>query len=277
MRPEVEPDLGRLYLPQETTLSIHGLDMDARVVRANVFVDMLRSLLGALKIADKLANGREAHEYLLPRLRDGSAVATLRERPRRRQPSQSSISYFATVTTAVYNGEIRGRPSIDPEIVGRVEKLSRGANDQFDHAEIRFPDDNVIRIDDYLHRQAEDALAALTSESIEKPKSYKGIAFGTFGGVLKEIDSRGTVLRGKLVLTPSTAEIDCVMNKDRVPEARDSFDKRVVIKGSARYDGRGGLPTRVDVNEIRVIKQMGNIARWKGAFIFPKTDDLEDY
>lgn len=277
MRPKVETDLSPLNSSQETTLAIYGLDIDARVVRANVFVEMLRDLIGSLKLADKLANGRDAHEYLLPQLRNGSAVATIRERARRRQPSQSPISYFESVATAVYNGDLRDRPSLDAQIVGRIAKLSRGANERFAHAEISFTDNTVIRIDEYLHRQVKDAISILTNAPVEQHQSYKGIAFGTFDGMLKEIDSRGTVLRGKLVLVPSTTEIDCVMNKDRVPAARESFDKRVVIKGAARYDGRGGLPTRVDVAEIRVIKQTGDMTRWKGAFVFPNTDDLEDY
>ena len=99
---------------------------------------------------------------------------------------------------------------------------------------------------------------------------------GEFEGVLKEIDSRGTMLRGKLVLTPSDTEIDCVMNKDRVPEARDSFDQRVVIKGAANYDGRSALPARLDIREIRTIKQAADLTRWKGAFVFPEANDHED-
>ena len=258
--------------PDETTIAIHGLDMDASVVRADVFVQMLRDLIGALRIADKLANGREAHDYLLPQLHDGSAVATVRERARRHDHSQSPISYFERVATAVYNGGLRNLPPVDPELVRRLAKLSRWANERFAHAELSFSDDTVIRIDDYLQRQTEDAMTGL----VEQPQSYKGTAFGTFDGVLKEIDSRGTMLRGKLILVPSATEIDCVMNKDRVPSARESFDKRVVLKGAARYDGRSSLPARVDVDEIRVIKP-GDLTRWKGAFIFPETDDVEDY
>ena len=261
----------------ETTLAIHGLDKDARVVRAPVFVQMLRDLIGALKLADKLANGRYSHDYLLPQLRDGSAVATVRERALRGVPSQSPISYFGSVATAVYNGELRDLPALVSPIVKRIERLSKGANKRFAHAELNFAGITVIRIDDYLQRQVEDAIRTLTNPLIGEHQSYKGIAFGTFDGVLKEIDSRGTMLRAKLVLAPSATEIDCVMNKDRVPAARESFDKRVVLKGAARYDGRGALPARVEVNEIRVIEQIGDLTRWKGAFVFPKTDDIEDY
>ena len=261
----------------ETTLALHGLDVDARVVRAEVFVQKLRELIAALKTADKLTNGKHTCDYLLPDLHNGSAVVTVRERARTRTPTESPISYFERTATAVYNGEVRDVASFAPEMVARIEKLSRGSNERFAHAEISFSGSTVIRIDDYLQRQAEDALRRPNDVHVGQMQSYRGTAFGTFDGVLKEIDSRGTMLRGKLVLAPSTTEIDCVMNKDRVPAARESFDKRVVIKGAARYDGRSGLPARVDVHEIRIIKEVGDLTRWKGAFMFPKPDDIESY
>ena len=268
-----------LLMPRrdEATLSIHGLDMDARVVRADVFVQKLRDLLSALKTADKLANGKFSHDYMLPKLNEGSAVATVRERPRKRGVSQSSIACFERVATAVYNGDRHEVGALDPEIVRKIERLSRGASERFSHAEISFADEKVIRIDDYLQHQAEDALLVPADAPSSEHQSYRGAAFCAFEGVLKEIDSRGTMLRGKLVLEPSSTEIDCVMNKDRVPEARESFDNRVAIRATAHYDGRSNLPARLDVHEIRTISQEGNLARWKGAFVFPETDDIEGY
>ena len=261
----------------ETTLAIHGLDTDASFVRASVLVEKLRDLLTALRTADRLENGRSVHDYLLPKLNDGSIVATVRERPKRLKPSRSPISCLEQATIAVYDGDLRILPSLSPELVGRIEKLSRGANERFSHGEISFGEDTVIRIDDYLHRQAEDAIHVSANGSMaEQFQSYRGSAFGTFNGVLKEIDSRGTMLRGKLVLVPSATEIDCVMNKDRVPVARSSFDNCVVIKGTARYNGRSSLPARVDVHEIRTVRQMADLTRWKGAFVFPESDDIEE-
>ena len=135
----------------EIIFSIHGLDMDARVVRADVFAQKLNQLVSALKTADKLANGKSAHDYMLPNLQYGSAIATVRERSRKRERSQSSIAYFEHAAVAVYNGDRRSVSTLDP-----IERLSRGVSKRFAHAEIRFADDNVIRIDDYLQHQAED-------------------------------------------------------------------------------------------------------------------------
>lgn len=262
----------------ETTLAIHGLSVDAGIVRADVFSIKLKALLDALKTSDTLANGRGAHDYLLPSLSVGSAVVTVRARARKRKSAQSPISYFQRAATAVYDGNSQAISSLDPKIFKKIEKLTEGANEKFAHGEISFSDDNVVRIDDYLQRQAADALNAPHLILVDRhPTMYKGAAFATFDGMLKEIDSRGTMLRGKLVLEPGTTEIDCVMNKTRVPDARHGFDKRVVIKGIARYDGRSNLPARVDVYEITQIKPDADLTRWKGAFVFREIGDIEDF
>jgi hypothetical protein len=74
------------------------------------------------------------------------------------------------------------------------------------------------------------------------------------------------MLRGKLILSAGGREIDCVMNKDCVPEARGSFDKRVVIEGTAHYDGVSQLTSRIDVRTIRIISDKADLLRWRGAF-----------
>ena len=178
---------------------------------------------------------------------------------------------------AVYNGDRGSVSRLNHIMVQKIHTLSKGASTKFAHAELSFPGETVLRIDDYLQDRAEDVIADPLGEIIGQPQSYRGSAFSTFDGVLKEIDSRGIMLRGKLVLEPSASEIDCVMNKDRVPEARESFDKRVMINGIARYDGRGGLPVRLDVHKIRAVKRSGDLVKWKGAFTFTHLDNVEDY
>jgi hypothetical protein len=261
----------------ETTFTLHGLDMDNQVVRASVFVQKLRTLLSALQEADKLANnGKASFDYLLAKLDTHSAAATLRERQRGRAAPGSSIALFERTALAIYNG-VRNIERLPLPLVTQIRKLVDGVGKRFAHAELAFADDNVIRIDDFLLHQVEVAYELATSPGrAPDRRKYRGIAFGTFDGFLKEIDARGTVLRGKLVLSPGGAEIDCVLNKDRVPEARESFDKRVVIKGAAHYDGRNPLPIRLDTHSIRVVMERPDLLRWKGAFRLPESNETED-
>jgi hypothetical protein len=109
-----------------------------------------------------------------------------------------------------------------------------------------------------------------------RDRFYRGRAIGSFDGELQEIDNRGMILRGKLILTAGGAEIDCVMNKERVPEAREAFDKRVIIEGNAYYDGQDQLPTRIDVASIKIINGRSDLLRWRGAFTSPNADEQEE-
>lgn len=260
----------------ETTFVLHGLDMDNRVVRAGVFVQKLRALLAALQTADEFANGKRSFDFLLPKLETGSASATIRERPRRRQPVRSSVAVLESVAMAIYNGESNAE-RLPSTLVARVQKLGAGVSKTFSHAELAFSGANVIRIDDFLLRQADVAVELSNPTDLMLPTYYRGLAVGTFDGLLKEIDARGTVLRGKLILSAGGLEVDCVMNKERVPEARESFDKRVVVEGVAHYDGIGQVPARLDVRTIRVINdETANLLRWRGAFRQPTDDKLDD-
>ena len=263
----------------ETTLVLHGLEADNRIVRASVFVQKFRYLLRALQTADKIANGRNSFQYVITGLDTGhSAAVTIREKQRRREkPSQSSISYFERTATAIYNGE-RNVGNVPAVLAQNIQKLSRGVAKSFAHAEIVFGDENVIRIDDFLERQADVAFEIATLPEIgTTAKYYRGIASGSFDGFLKEIDARGTMLRGKLVLSAAGIEVDCIMNKDRVPQARESFDKRVSVEGAAHYDGVNQLPSRIDVRTIKILRENADFLRWRGAFrpIETEVDDDE--
>jgi hypothetical protein len=93
---------------------------------------------------------------------------------------------------------------------------------------------------------------------------YHGLAIGSFDGHLKMMDARGQTLRAKLITTAGELEIDCVLNKLRLPEVREMFGKRVRIEGTAHYDKQSPLPLRVDVNDIRLVKENADLTRWRG-------------
>ena len=270
--------MSKLLREGETRFVLHGLDIDARQVRATVFIQKFRQFLDALKTADRIANSRISFEYVITGLDTGnSAAATVREKQTKKErPHFSSIAVFEGAATAVYNGD-RSAEKMPLELVERIQKLSAGIAKGFSHAEVAFADENVIRIDDFMQRQADVAYEVVTLPEREVTDSfYRGIATGSFDGYLKEIDARGTVLRGKLILAAGGDEIDCVMNKERVPEARKSFDKRVVIEGSAHYDGEAQLPVRIDVRAIQTVGDGNNLLRWRGAFRGPRPDEVDE-
>jgi hypothetical protein len=261
----------------EAKFVLHGLDVDNRIVRAEVFVRKLRTLLSALNDADKFANGKRGFVYMISGLGTGSAAVTIRQKQKAKErPARSGIAIFEAAASAIYNGD-RSVERYPPLLIRKVRNLGQGVAKNFSHGEIAFHDDNVIRIDDYLLRQSDEAYELITHGPDHlKDNYYRGLASGTFDGVLKEIDARGTMLRGKLVLSAGGVELDCVMNKERVPEARDSFDKRVIVEGMAHYDGQNQLPVRVDVRTIRAVDSTGGLVRWQGAFDPPRPDESEE-
>jgi hypothetical protein len=266
-------------MPQrdEATFVLHGLDSDGRVVRANVFVQKLRTLLRALQLSDKVVNGKPSFIFMLGKLQGGSAAATIREKQKsRKRPTHSSIEYFESVVSAIYNGD-RSFTKVPSLLIRHVHELGDGVTKNFAHAELSFPDNNVIRIDDYLLRQSEIAYEELTnSAEPQKDKYYRGLAIGSFDGILKEIDARGTLLLGKIILTAGGLEIDCVMNEDNIPQVRECFDKRVIVEGTAHYDGETQLPERIDLRTIRIVNEGADLTRWRGAFEMPKENHNEE-
>jgi hypothetical protein len=261
----------------ETTFVLHGLDVDARSVRADVFALKLRTLLAGLREADKFVNGKPSFIYVIADLNTAnSAVVTIRQKQRRRRPGHSALLVYETAATAIYNGD-QSVARYPEGLISQIGKLGDGASHSFSHGEISFADNSVIRIDDFLVRQSEVAEEAFADEAqlASVQHYYRGIAIGSFDGELKEIDSRGTVLRGKLILSAGGAEIDCVMHKDRVPEAREAFDNRVILEGAAHYDGEQQLPTRIDVSTIRIVGGRGLI-NWRGAFAASDQPDSEE-
>lgn len=261
----------------EATLVLHGLDADARIVRAYIFVQKFGQLLRALRTSDIIVNGKVSYDYVISALDTShSAAVTIREKQKSRERPNSSIDYFERAATAIYNGD-RNLERLNPTLVRNVQKLSSGVAKRFAHAEIAFADENVIRIDDFLQQQVQTAYDVLTlPHHGTRGRFYCGIATGSFDGFLKEIDARGTMLRGKLVLSAGGIEVDCVMNKDRVPEARESFDKRVIVEGTAHYDGVNQLPSRIDVRSIKIIRETPDLLRWRGAFRQIEVDDDDD-
>jgi hypothetical protein len=262
----------------EATFVLHGLDVDARSVRAEVFALKLRTLISGLREADRFVNGKPSFIYMIAGLSTAnSAAATIRQKQRSRRSGHSAITVYENVARAIYNGD-QSVIRYPERLISQIKKLGDGALRSFSHGEIAFADDHVIRVDDFLLRQSEAAQEALAvpQTQLGREHYYRGIAIGSFDGELKEIDSRGTVLRGKLILSAGGAEIDCVMNKDRVPEARQAFDNRVIVGGAAHYDGEQQLPTRIDVATIRIMGGRGGLIRWRGAFAGPDERDSEE-
>jgi hypothetical protein len=113
-----------------------------------------------------------------------------------------------------------------------------------------------------IHPLALDRVKGIEEES---ERHFEGIAHGVFDGVLKELDSRGVLVRGKLILTAGGKEIDCIFKRDDIPILRENFERRARVEAVAHYDGENVLPARLDVKRITPINTNHDLGRWRGA------------
>lgn len=261
----------------QATLVLHGLDIDNRLVRADVFAQKLTAFLRGLAAADKLANGKRLHQFVITGLAIGSARVNIREKQKTlKRPRSSGVVTYEHALAAIYNGDTHAQ-ELPKSLLDAVASLTHGADADFAHGEVEFASHNVVRIDDYLHRQSQR-----TRELMRHPvqqlshRYYRGLARSTFDGVLRVMDSRGKMLRAKLVTTAGGVEIDCVVNKSRVPEIRELLEERVRIEGLAHYDGEQQIPVRVDINNVHIVKQKPDLIRWRGAML-PAATAGEDW
>jgi hypothetical protein len=149
-----------------------------------------------------------------------------------------------------------------------VSQLAQGSGRRFGYAELWLEDETPFRIDEFLREQTEAVISPsrYLAELESSQQWYKGIAHGAFEGEVKEVDLRGTLPAVKLILTAGGKELDCVFRDVDIERIREALNRRVRIEGTAFYDGKSGLPRRVEVAAVQPIGEGGDFTRWRGAF-----------
>lgn len=252
---------------------VHGPDTATDEVSAGIFSRQLNRLFLALQAADRAVNGRKHHDYVIAKLSSSAPMALLRERPipryRGRVPLwQSGIEAFEDCADAVKVGA-EDRAGKYAQCVKHISKFSEDG-----YSEIWTKDDTVFRVDSFLIERAKEVMERPTDHSPSLLKHdqaptrawYKGTAEGSFDGTVKVADMRGALPQITLVLTAGGAEIECICRDDDKESIRVALDRRARVYGRAIYDGKRGLPRRIEVRKIEVLDQNRDFTRWKGAF-----------
>ncbi|MCB1470400.1 MAG: hypothetical protein KDK08_25350 [Rhizobiaceae bacterium] len=249
-----------LHAPGET---------DDGEVDASVFATKLGQLIRALKAADKSVNrGVSAHRYTIARLHTSTPTAIINEQPSPQFansfPMSSGIPAFDECADAISMGSEKALEF--GETATFIERLAKGASTKFGYAEVWTDNDSIIRVDPFLKERARAVTAPQPEIEIPVRPWFSGVVVGTFDGVLQVVDLRGSLPAIKLKLSAGGKEVDCVCRADHVETIGASLNKRVRISGRAIYDGKSGLPRRVEVADIVPVSAGGDFARWKGAF-----------
>lgn len=260
----------------QITLTVHGLISDATLVRADVFARKLNTFIAGIKLADQIANGKAMHQLMIADLATGSALAVIREKQKFSKPAlNSGVTSYANAITAIYNGETSAA-SIDNKLLRNIQSVCNGVDKIYSHAEVSFGTGKIIRIDGYFKKKADDITDLAKSFQLKGLRyAYKGLAIGSFDGILKFIDTRGDAVRAILITTAGRQAIECIVPKALVREFGQRIDQRVRIEGAAHYNGEDLLPERVDVRAIREVNTSANLTKWRGAFNLKQDIELD--
>lgn len=257
---------------RDVTFTIHGLDRDERAVDGSVFVAKVREFIAALTAADKQVNKGKRHRYLIVDLKIGSAELTLGEREiDPKAQATPSVPVFLGAMDAVYRNNAPAFHRLNG-LGSSIAKLCGGAGEKYAFAEITSTRlASPVLIDQRVSRQAERLIAEALPD-VAYPEMFRGQAEDAFDGEIKEIDLRGRLPQGKLVLSGGRKEIDCVFPHMTVDELRAIIDRRVWVEGMAIYDGVSGLPGRIEVLKAKPIKGSSQLVRWQGKLRKPHSE-----
>ena len=249
-----------------------------RSVDGEVFARKFAAFMRGLGKSDAAINNGRRHKFLIRDLHRGSATATVREQVAKRGAAvQSGIGYYLDGISSIYADATRAR-AIPRGIVQDIASLPKGAGHTFSFAEVKGTPANddttptITRIDEFLENRARRVLQDVISGTPASMRSFEGTAYSSFDGVLKAVDLRGEMQKAVLLLSAGGKPIECIVNTVEVTKLGDALDQRVIVYGLAHYDRNSGLPARLDVRDMQIIKEGNGLSRWKGAFDIPPND-----
>ena len=139
----------------------------------------------------------------------------------------------------------------------------------------------MIRIDSFLSQRATEAARGEAPDHagapVEPLKWFRGLVEGRFDGELQEVDLRGSVPQCALVVGPGH-QIDCIFRDADLPQIGTALTSRARVRltGRAIYDGRSGLPARLEIRDIEIVNADVDFLKWRGSFEPFSPEEWED-
>lgn len=254
----------------DLTMTIHGMDADNERVRADVFAAQLKALVDILLATDKAKNGKQAYHYMIEHMEIGSAVVSLKEKQMRRtqEPPVSPKEVVGKVTRDIQEGATSFK-DFPVSILKKIDKLAHQAGKKYDHAEACFGGTNIVRLDDYFSECTKRAISIAERRDLQPTKYFEGRSLESFDGSLQEMDSRGKIHRGKIILTIDGSQLDCVFESDVLEDMKESYNRRAIIEGTAIYNGLSPRPKRVQIHSVKILDKPCDLTKWRGSLQKP--------
>jgi hypothetical protein len=217
-------------------------------IPAELFKKTFDAFLTALLVTDReLQPKARSSEFFLSQLAlNPYEFGILEKRRAFGQTTPAAIEFFRRCAEGIYRSDYQTvvrHPRVTRAFIRIVKAIDPGFHvlAQFNDAE--------LPIDDFFRRQVDRVGAK--DDSVRADNWFLGSAIMSFEGRLDEIDYRGAVWTGDLMLPAGTTHIECVFDKAQGEDILNPFgNKNVCVTGRAIYTGDSQLPERVEVLTI---------------------------
>jgi hypothetical protein len=243
--------MSNLIGPNEVRVVIRPVEDrgdDFGPIPAELFKKTFDAFLTALLVTDReLQPKARSSEFLISQLALAPYEFGILEKRRAfGQTSPSAIEFFRRCAEGIYRSDYQTvvrRPRVTRAFIRIVKAL-----DPSFHVLAQF-NDGELPIDEFFRRQVDRV--GLKDDAGRADNWFLGSAIMSFEGRLDEIDYRGAVWTGELMLPAGTTHIECVFDKSQGEDALNPFgNKNVCITGRAIYTGDSQLPERIEVLTI---------------------------
>src|SRR5271169_736347 len=227
---------------------VEARDYDLGPIPAELFKKAFDAFLTALQVTDReLQPKARSSEFLISQLAlNPYEFGILEKRRPHGQNIPSAIEFFRRCAEGIYRSDYQTVVR-HPRLTRAFVRIVKALDPRF-HVLARF-NDTELPIDDFFARQVDRV--GLRDEGSQTDNWFLGSAMMSFEGRLDQIDYRGAVWTGDLMLPAGTTHIECVFDKSQGEDALNPFgNKNVCITGRAIYTGDSQLPERIEVLSI---------------------------
>ena len=227
---------------------VEARDYDVGPIPAQLFKKTFDGFFTALETTDReLQPKTRSSEFVVSHLALNSCEFGIAEKRRSLgQNTPSAVEFFRRCAEGIYRSDYQTVVR-HPRLTRAFVRIVKALDPRF-HILARF-NDTELPIDDFFARQVDRV--GLRNEGSQADNWFLGSAMMSFEGRLDQIDYRGAVWTGDLMLPSGTTHIECVFDKSQGEDALNPFgNKNVCITGRAIYTGDSQLPERIEVLDI---------------------------
>ena len=184
----------------------------------------------------------------------------------------SAIEFFRRCAEGVYRSDYQAVVR-HPRVTRAFIRIVKAVNPSF-HVLAQFKD-TELPIDEFFRRQVDRVGAK--DDAVRKDNWFLGSAIMSFEGRLDEIDYRGPVWTGDLMLPAGTTHVECVFDKSQGEDWLNPFgNKNVCVTGRAIYTGDSQLPERIEVLAIEERAHVNAAIDIRGSLRMTSLDEDND-